>query len=56
MSGSCPSLQVVERTGDPSMMDPIIFSCLYTGAGAYEGLSAFLVQEWPQSCRIPSRA
>ena len=44
-SGSCPSFQVVERMADPSMADPLIYSCLYTGAGAYEGLSAYLQKE-----------
>jgi len=45
-SGTCPSVEFVEPGADPSKMEPIIFSCFYTGAGAYEGLSAYLVQGW----------
>ena len=44
-SSTCPSLQVMDPTADPSTADPLIYSCLYTGAGAYEGLSAYLVKE-----------
>jgi hypothetical protein len=52
-SGSCPSLFIAEQDADPSTMDPYIFSCLYTGAGAYEGLNAFLVQENPAEPPYP---
>ena len=44
-SSTCPSMQVMDPTADPSMADPLIYSCLYTGAGAYEGLSAYLVKD-----------
>jgi len=39
-SSSCTSLQIM----DP-MPEPHVSNCLYTGAGAYEGLSAYLVME-----------
>lgn len=39
-SSSCHSLQVMGPAPDP-----IVSSCLYTGAGAYDGLSAYLVKE-----------
>ena len=52
-SGSCPGLFVMDPASDPSMPDPDVFSCLYTGEGAYEGLSAFLVQKWPRELPYP---
>ena len=40
-SSSCTTLQIM----DPTPELPLISTCLYTGAGAYEGLSAYLVKE-----------
>ena len=52
-SGSCPMLQIMEPMADPSMMEPIVFYCLYTGAGAYEGLSAYLMQQFTAELPAP---
>ena len=45
-SSSCTSYQAMEPMGDPSLADPLTSTCLYTGAGEYEGRSAYLVKEF----------
>ena len=45
-SGPCDTLIIADGSPDP-------FTCLFSGEGAYDGLSAYLVMEQPEQPPFP---